>query len=196
MHPPGDKPADVDERVEHLICRFLDDGVTEQEQAELAGILRRDAAARALFEEYKGIDRLASEVLRLEMAGSQRSEAPRRRRAVWMAATGVVLGAAAVLAFSFLPSLWSPDEPVAQAMRPMERTIEPMQEPSVPRRTVDFRDGDPWMSEYQGESPWPYHRLRDVRRDLIGIRGANKNVIYLFERDTQATKLVPVSGEI
>lgn len=56
--------ANSPDRLEHLICRVLDDEATSAERRQLWAWLRRDPGARALFEEYSAIDREVRVALR------------------------------------------------------------------------------------------------------------------------------------
>ncbi len=201
MHTDDDKPAGVDERIERLICRRLDDEASAEERAELAGILARNPAARALFEEYERIDGLAVSALRQDLASASPATAGRRRWGVGLA--GAVMTAAAVVAVSFLPRLWSPDGRIAQQVE----TGPAMPQAAVPMNGIQAGAGvggaprmiqhSPMSMDYRDIDYRPVRRVRDVRRDLIGIRdNKNKNLIYIFEREAYSTRLVPVSGDI
>ncbi len=171
----------VDEQAERLICRSLDGEATPAEEAELQGILSRDPAARALFNDYRRNDRLASLALYADVAAAG-SKSSGRFRTVWITASSAVLAAAAVVILSFLP-IFDRVEPVAVHQPTPTHTAPWHQAPSG--TFVDYRNED-----YQ-----PRQRLQNVHRDLIGIRGENPNVIYIFERSTRATQVVPVSGD-
>ena len=186
----------IEERVERLICRCLDGQAGRNERAELAGILRRDPAARVLLEEYQRIDAMAAEALRrdLGMAPTPAASRAMRYRGVWGGLAGALLAAAAVVAFSFLPGSWSSDAPGTSDPAAPPAVVDAGAESPFTQPMVDQRG--PLMTDYQWVDHRPTRRLRDVRRDLIGIRGENKNVIYIFERDRQATRIVPVAGDI
>jgi hypothetical protein len=192
MTPPEPRP-DIDERIERLICRRLDQEITPAEVAELDDALRRDPRARDLFEEYRAIDFIAADALRRDSA---RPTGPAGRPGFqgWRrAAAGGLLAAAAVVAFSFLPDLWNsstvdPAGPAAVSaiVSPRPRTIE-----RAPRRPNLL--SPPAYQEVVGYPP--LQRLRNLHRDLIGIRGPNDNVIYILERDARSTRITPVSGD-
>ena len=103
-------------------------------------------------------------------------------RRLWLVATGAVLTAAAVIALSFLPIFNPPRGRLASSTAP---ALNRVQSPMISPRFVDYRNVD----------LYPRRQFSDVHRDLIGIRGLDPNVIYLFERETQSTKVVPVSGD-
>jgi len=177
-------PDGIEPRTQRLISRHLDGELSDLEAAELDSILSSDPAARSLLAEYEALDRLAAEALRFDLAGV-RPAAPRRsHRGFWIGAASAVLTAAAVLLLSFLlPSSDGPRDRIAHSrpFAPSERRV-----PAVaPSRFVDYRDAD--FS--------PKRRFGNVHRDLIGIRGRNPNVIYIFERQRQSSRVVPVSGD-
>ena len=64
-------PIGVDERIERLISRSLDGKLTADERAELAEILRANAAARRLLDEYTEIDRLAIRAIRRDLESAK-----------------------------------------------------------------------------------------------------------------------------
>lgn len=190
MNAEFDIPSGVDERTELLICRSLDGELTAGERAELEGILQTDPAARQLLEEYGRVDDLAVRALRRDFESAKTVVAVGRFRGIRLAAAGAVLTAAAVVALSFLPNLWSvgsgggpsPNRPVA--VQPMIR----QGAPGGPQQFVDYRE----------EDYLPHRRQRDVIRDVIGVRGKNEknqDVIYIFERNTQSTRITPLSGD-
>jgi len=179
---PYDTPYGVDESIERLICRRLDGEISPAQEAELERALAADSAARALLEEYRRNDLLAARALRADLGRRHVQPARRLRHPLWFVAAGAVLTAAAVVAISFLP-LFSPSgRRVADNPQRPEHT---MKAPVTAPRFIDYR-----QMEYH-----PRQRFSDVHRDLIGIRGRNPNVIYLFERQTQSTKVVPISGD-
>ncbi|MBN2562161.1 MAG: hypothetical protein JXQ75_14655 [Phycisphaerae bacterium] len=198
MNAPDDKPTGVDERIERLICRCLDGEADAEERAELAGALARDQAARALFDEYERIDKLAAEALRYDLGLAKSSAASRGYHRWRIGVAGAVLTAAAVIAMSFLPRFWSTGSPVmpgnhvAQDAGTRPRVVAPIAPPVVAPRMAGYSPS----IDYTDMDHRPFERLRDVRRDLIGIQGDKKNRIYIFERDRCSTRLVPVSGDI
>ncbi len=175
----------VDERVERLISRRLDGEISSAESAELDRALAADPAARALFDDYREGDRLATAALREDVGASRHAPSYSRFRDWRFAVAGAVLTAAAVVALSFL-SVFRPTGPrVAENNRRFpprvtDQQVPRMESPFVEYRNVDFR---------------PRQRLGDVRRELIGIRGDDPNTIYVIERRTQSTRIVPVSGD-
>lgn len=195
MNAEFDIPAGVDERIERLICRSLDGELTADERAELAEILRTNAAARRLLDEYTEIDRLAIRAIRRDLESAKTVAAAGRFRGIRLAAAGAVLTAAAVIALSFLPNLWTgasrptPAGPVA--VQSQIGRGGPQIPPANIGRTGQFVD-------YREYDSLPQQRRQDVYRDLIGVRGKNnknQDVIYIFERNTQATKITPISGD-
>ena len=194
MDGANDISADVDERVERLICRCLDGEADAEERAELAGLLLRDPAARAVYEEYRRIDELAGAALRRDVANiiSPRATTKARRWRVGLAAA--ILTTAAVVAISALPRLWSSgDQFAGNAPGAAPRLFPAGPQVSVPR-VMPY--GSARQFDFVNDDHQPFTRLNDLKRDVIGIRGKDDNRIYIFERDTQSTKLVPVSGDI
>jgi|CXWL01.1.fsa_nt_gi hypothetical protein len=192
------KPAEgnfsVDERTERLICRVLDREASHAEGVELERILANDQAARDLFDTYRRNDVIAVTALRAELAGAKLAVAGGRRRGsksrrggLWLATACAIGAAAAVIAFSVVPSVLQPTtvrtEYAARPDSPSPKFI-----PAAPF------GAEPRMVDYAGFDDSPHRRQRDVVRDLIGVRGDDKNVIYIYETNTQSTRLVPVSG--
>lgn len=177
-----DIPHGVLAHEERLICRYLDGEIRPDEQAELDRILTRKPAARALLEEYRRNDRLAMEAVRADIARAMPSPPSRSYRNLRLAATGAVLAAAAMVALSFLPLFYSGGQRVVRNAPLPSRSPLP---PAVDGYLVDYQDVD----------YGPRRRQGDVYRDLIGIRGRDPNVIYVFERRTNSSRVVPISGD-
>jgi hypothetical protein len=177
-------PSDAEPRAERLICRRLDGELSSEEAAELDAILASDPAARSLLAEYVELDLQAAEALRRDLAGTRPAVARRSHRGFWIGAASATLTAAAVVLLSFL--LPSSDGGVdritgSRPFSPSQRSV-----PAIaPSRFVDYRDVD--LS--------PQRRIGNVHRDVIGIRSQNPNVIYIFERQRQSSRVVPVSGD-
>lgn len=191
---PDDITVPSDERIERLMCRSLDREASEAERAELAGILLRDPAARLLYEEYRQLDALARKALRCDAGLEPRAGGPqspsRRRHDLWWTAVGAVATAAAVVVFSLLPVFRPQTEtggrPVVQKPFPTGSESPAF----APSPTA-------WSSaEYRAVDHVPSQRVHDLHRDVIGIRGKDKNVIYIFERNRQSTTVLPISGDI
>ncbi|MFH1417914.1 MAG: hypothetical protein ABII12_06470 [Planctomycetota bacterium] len=201
MEPNHDISKPDRDHVEHLICRMLDREITRQQQAELDAILTRDPDARAMLDDYKRDDRLAAEALRQDVHHVARSRRPARRHSgFWIAGAGAITAAAAVVALSFLPDLWSNGRSVSQPFRgqqPLpaqtmlthtgehEGIANPFQQRAP--RFVDYRD-------YSEQDYRPYRRHNELRRDWIGIPTADENVILIIERDRRTTTIAPISG--
>jgi hypothetical protein len=172
-----------DDRVERLIGRSLDGELTEEDRAELDGILAENPAARALSEEYRRNDHAACEALNREFSSVMTAVVARPRRGFWLAAAGAVLAAAAVVALSFVPALWSarPQQMAHQSERRGAKVVPAINGPTF----VDYRD----------TNHVPMQRYRDLNRDVIGIPGQDGNTIYILERNVQSTRVAPISGE-
>jgi len=174
----------ADDRAERLICRSIDGEITAEEQIELDAILAGDADARALYDEYCGNDRAAAAALICEFDGARTADTVRPRRGLWLATAGAVLTAAAVLALSFVPQLWSGNSNRFAETNPSRpsKASPVMQSPTY----VDYRDGN----------GLPLHRQRDLHRDVIGIPASDGRTIYIFERNMQSTHVAPLAGDL
>jgi len=171
----------VSERTERLICRALDGETTPDEQRELDAILLRDAAARALYHDYRRNDACAAQALHRDFERAMTAAYPRHRRGLWLATAGAVLAAAAVIALSLFPQLFSAGAP--NRIVKWDPSNDPGWLPAV--QTVDYKNVD-----YT-----PRQRHQRVTRDLIGVQGEDPNTIYIFERNTRSTEIVPVRGD-
>jgi len=188
--PPG-----IDDRVERLICRCLDQEATPEERAELAGLLLRDAGARRIHAEYRRLDALAAEALRLNTPASGWGRPAGGLGSWWgrwrVAAVGAVATAAAVVAWSFLPLGRQPSNAEPQPMARTPRAVGPAGDAVQ----ITPRPGWP-VGEYQPVDHVPTRHLHHLYRDVIGIRAKDRNVIYLIERSRRSTTIVPISGDL
>jgi hypothetical protein len=201
MNPVDDMPMGVDERTERLICRRLDGEIAPTEQAELDEALARNPAARRLLDDYRQIDLRAADALRSDFHGATTATAPRRRSGLWLATAGGLLAAAAVVALSLLPDLWSsrrtPDQ-ISQNQLvngPSHHAAAPGEIPQPLATRNGLAPAAPQFADYRNVEQGPVRRLRDVQRDLIGIPSADMKTIFIIERKTQTTKLTPISGD-
>lgn len=193
----------TNEDVERLIVRHLDREISPADQARLLQILNESAEARALLAEYREIDAIAGAALRADASGggspvlrvspSKAAGSPRRMLHPWVVgAAGAVLSAAAVIGIATFMRT-SPIEPsVATNSRQSRPSLQDFgserARPLGVSPAVEFAD-------YRTPDYQPGVRVENVYRDLIGIRGSNPNRIFIFEREAQATKRVPVSGD-
>lgn len=191
MNDMDDIPAGVDERTERLMSRVLDGEASSQEKAELASVLVRDPAARALLDQYERIDRLAATALRRDLAGVSASS-PARFRGWRMGAAAALVSAAAVVGLSFLPNWFSPRIPGCSPQGGLPQVADTSRGIAPPESLI----GAPYGPAYMNVDHQPVHRWRDLRQEFIGIPGETKDRIYIFERSRQTTRLVPVSGDI
>ncbi len=182
MSPERDISIGVNDHVEGLISRHLDGEITPGQQAELDRILAGDPAARAMLDDYRQNDLFAARALGADIGQVKTAPVRHASGRLWLGTAGAVLTAAAVIALTFLPSFNSPRDRLASNTSPGLNNV---QASMISPRFVDYRDVD----------LYPRQQISDVHRDLIGIRGQDPNVIYLFERETQSTKIVPVSGD-
>lgn len=185
---------EVDERTELLINRYLDGALSDADQAELHAILGRDAAARAMLEQYDRNDALVAQALRRGVESTMTAAAPIRRRGLWLATVASGLAAAAVFVFSisqrmqYLPT--TPDQVVRNGT-PI-KFVDPQNYPTfeapkideVPARLVDYRDDD----------LTPKRRQQKTDRELIGVRGDDGR-LYIIERNIKSTRVAPMAGE-
>lgn len=185
---------EVDERTELLINRYLDGALSDADQAELHVILGRDAAARAMFEQYLRNDALAAQALRRGVESTITVAAPRHRRGLWIATALSGLAAAAVIVFSISSRLqYLPGGPNVAIRNGTEikfvdpqqyPTFEPVKIEEVPARLVDYRDDD----------LMPKRRQQKTDRELIGVRGDDGR-LYIIERNVKSTRVAPMAGE-
>ena len=175
----------LDERVERLICRSLDGEITADEQAEFDTILASDPEALALFVDYRRNDFAAAQALQREARNAMTAVVARPRRGLWLATAGAVLSAAAVVVFSFVSHLLTSGTAITSndSTKPgIMRSSPVIEQPTY----VDYNNAADYM---------PLHRQRNLQRDLIGIPGPNKDVIYILERNVRSTRLTPISGD-
>ena len=169
----------IDERIERLICRRLDGEAGAAELAELDAALAASPAAGRLFDEYRRNDLVASASLRADFDGAAAATAASRRHGLWLATAGVLLGAAAIFALSFVSHL-ARSTPLAENSASHGKAV--IQHPTY----VDYNMAGDMR---------PLERQQVLHRDLIGIPGPNKNTIYILERNVQSTRVAPISGD-
>jgi hypothetical protein len=192
MTDMNDIPTGVDERAERLICRVLDGEADAGQRAELASLLLRDPAAKALFDDYQRVDQLSASALRRDLAGARPVVVRRRFSGLTIGAAGALVTAAAVVAISLLPSWLSSNGAGRGGQAVPTAGMVPGAVPALPPQMIR----SPNLYEYSEIDHQPARRLQDFRQDFIGIPSKNKNQIYIFERNKRTTTLVPVSGDI
>lgn len=191
-------PSTVDDRVERLICRFLDNELSPEERAELDFILAKDEAARQLLDEYTENDILARDALLSELDSAKAVVRTGKYRGFVLASAGAILSAAAVIALSFLPSSWStpsndiPEQTAVHLPQSMPSHAIPHIADSLNTANPQFVD---YNGDYQNTDYLPRRRRQNAYRDLIGVQ-TNDNVIIILERKRKTTRLSPVSGEL
>ncbi len=188
MKPVEDMSPVSDERIERLIGRHLDGEITADDQAELDALIASRPDVESLLREYARNDALAAEALECDYECSMGTARPGGRRGYRLATAAVALAAAAAIALSIVPH-WigrgdiQPTDPgwAGEALvdRPASET------PPAGPEFADYRDID-----FQ-----PRRRERASWREIIGIRDQETGAIYILERDTRSTRLVPVSGD-
>jgi hypothetical protein len=174
------------DRVERLINRRLDAQNSPAEDAELDRLLAADPAARALAAEYLHMDQCAALALRTDAAPTASKAATLSKWNGWhRGLAAALISAAAVIAFSFAPELWrtATITPRVATRTHNDNSAQIMEQPAA--RFVDYRPTD----------FHPVQRQRGLQRDLIGVRGDNPNLIYVLERNTLSTRLVPITGD-
>lgn len=194
MNNTHDDYPGVNERVERLINRRLDGEISAADDAELTDILDSNPAAQRMLADYQRLDASAARVLTYDFDKAKTAARPRQHGGFRLAAAGAVLAAAAVVALSFLPDLFrtavrsgSSGDVVVAPNAPMFRSNDSPRGGFVPQ-FVDYADVD-YM---------PQERLEDVYRDVIGVRAKdrnNKDIIYIFERNAQNRRIVPITGD-
>lgn len=191
-------PSTVDDRVERLICRFLDNELSPEERAELDSILAQDEAARQLLAEYTQNDTLAREALLSELDSAKTVVRSGKYRGFVLASAGAILSAAAVIALSFLPSVWSTpsndhhEHTAVRQPRSMPSYVLPQVADSQNMAQPQFVD---YQADYREADYSPRRRRQNAYRDLIGVQ-TSENVIIILERKRQTTRLSPISGEL
>lgn len=178
------KPNTLD-RLELLISRHLDGEISTADQAELDGLLVADADARALFEDYCDLDARAGAVLRADVKLSRGTVCVTQRSPWWTAFFTAVSAAAAVVALSLLFDNRGGRH--APHVRPFPN------ESNIAGGTPSGSMVAPF--DYQSVDFQPSQRVGDWRRDLIGIRGRDPNVILIIEQATQTSGRVPIYGD-
>ena len=158
--------------LERLISRYLDDEATPQERRELTSRMRADPAVEALVDEYAGIDREVSRVLRVALGRSVVLPTSRSR---WVRfGQGAALAAAACLALVF----WLvPQRPAPQSPRSGE---------AARAGSSWFAPLAPQVDSVRATSPTyerPQVRLRDTSRDWIIIPAERPGEYMLIEVD-------------
>ncbi len=184
----------VSERAELLICRRLDGELSLEDAQELDSILAQSPAAQRMLAEYVRLDGLAAAALKADSQYAKTAVAPRRTGGFRLAAAGAVLTAAAVVALSFLPDLWRASRTGDGRVALDQSPAAPIQAMGVPSST----DVAPQFVDYRNMSYQPSRRQQDVLRDVIGVRAKdqkNRDVIYIFERNSEATRIIPISGD-
>ncbi len=203
MKADGDNVFEDGERTERLICRLLDGEITADQRVELDGILARDAEARSLLKEYGEIDARAAEALRHDLCRAATAVALRRRSGLWLATAGGLVAAAAVIAFSFLPDLWTGRAGViSEAGGQSDRSAlgrNGFESSATPLfrglRSDGVGKAPPQFVDYGYSDDRPARRSRDLRRDWIGIPTADPNTIVVIQRDHRTTRITPISGD-
>lgn len=191
-------PSTVDDRVERLICRLLDNELLPEERVELDSILAQDEAARQLLAEYTQNDTLAREALLSELDSAKAVVRAGKYRGLVLASAGAILSAAAVIALSFLPSSWSTtsndnnEQTAVRRPRSMPSYVLPHVPDSQNMAQPQFVD---YRADYQDTDYSPRRRRQNAYRDLIGVQ-TSEDVIIILERKRQTTRLSPVSGEL
>ncbi|GMU35364.1 MAG: hypothetical protein HS101_17780 [Planctomycetia bacterium] len=195
MNDHRDNSTDsVSERAELLICRRLDGELNLEDARELELILAHTPAARRMLADYERLDGLAAAALRADSQNAKTAVAPRRTGGFRLAAAGAVLTAAAVVALSFLPNLWRASRTGDGQVALDQGRVAPTQTMGTPSST----DVAPQFVDYRNMNYQPSRRQQDVLRDVIGVRAKdqkNRDVIYIFERNSEATRIIPISGD-
>lgn len=194
MNEQHDNLNDVTERVERLISRRLDGEISPADDAELNNILAVDPAARRMLADYQRIDATASRVLSYDFDNAKTVARPRQHGGIRLAAAGAVLAAAAVVALSFLPDIFMSAN---RSDGTREFTAAPVS-PVVPGGASSGGGFVPQFVDYTDQDYMPQERRQDVLRDVIGVRAKdrnNKDVIYIFERNAQNKRIVPITSD-
>ena len=181
--------ADVNERIERLITRRLDDELSADERLELDRALLQDPEARALLEEYERVDAAASVALASTVAKESETVAPFPRissqpvrsgyNRAWWALPAAVAAAVALLVVFKGPGSPGPqlvDQETGPALEQTQLQPDPTRMP-------------------EGYSPvrqtgYGTNLERSTDRDLLYILGTDGNV-YVIEQERIRTARTP-----
>ena len=181
--------SEINEQLERLINRSLDGDLSEDAQLELDRELIRNPAARALLDEYQGIDRGAAAALgqafdaarlqpivRVGSGALTPQRHGRRRHAVRWLIPGAI--AAALLATVIpYPSFEVPKPSTDRLVTAPPKPISPgLNQGLVPVRTVSTGNGAPAVH-------------RDRGRDIIGVLGDDGNLYWIEVEKTRTVTL-------
>lgn len=160
------------DHLERLISRYLDEESTSAERRELKGVLRRDPAAEALFEEHRSLDREVRVALRRSLGRPLGVRTISLRRQIGRA---TAIGVAACLALA----LWI-DPPGRYA--PTRRSSE--QAGMVAPRASWFDNLPMPRDSFREDAPRdgrPKVRLYDTQRRWIVVPGKKPGEYLLIE---------------
>ena len=179
------------ERLEHLFTRYLDGECTPDEGALLEALVREDAQVRALFEDYRQLDRALGAALRQDMAHAPRTRAqpdvcpPRTVRIADLrlrVGKGLAVAAAACLAALAWLHPAQPPTPPGPARTPQQAASWfaplPTQGDAV----------EPTAPAYER----PELRLRGTQRNWIVIPGDRPGKYLVVEVDQVRTHVIGV----
>ena len=145
-----------------------------------------------MLADYERVDHLAASALKNDSCNAKTAVAPRRIGGFRLAAAGAVLTAAAVVALSFVPDLWRAPSGNQKVALDGGTTVAPrIDVPAASRFAPQYVD-------YRDMNYLPARRQQDVLRDVIGIPGKNaknQDVIFIFERNSESTRIIPISGD-
>jgi anti-sigma factor RsiW len=190
----------MDERLERLINRQIDDELSDAERAELDRELLKDPSARQMLMDYRRLDEMSQDALRAELrlaAIGQRPTGSVARRPRWerLWPRMAMVAAAAVLIFALLPprTLDEPARPVRHA-RPTTGRLMPTGASAAPM-DVMLRPQQVAFPERPMTEGWPTQRARQRTVTVFGIYDAQSGEVLLLQLDHQQDAAKMISRE-
>ncbi|MCK4340562.1 MAG: hypothetical protein KAY37_02415 [Phycisphaerae bacterium] len=170
------------DKLEHLFSRTIDGENSSDDRELMEALFREDPELPALFEEYRGFDRMVGDALRWDM---NRAGHARPIHTLWgRFGRGLLAAAAACLA----TLAWlHPNQPMSQNPRepgPAQASSSSWFAPSAPRGDVVR----PIPTAYER----PELRLRGTQREWIVIPGDQPGTYLIIEVDHVRTHVIGV----
>lgn len=159
------------DRLEHLITRYLDRECTPGERAELMAAVRSDRGAEALFEEYSALDREFGAALRKAL--HRRASLRLHRASDWVRGLRIVgLGVAACVAIFLWKSPPAQRPERAGESRPMLAGSWFAPPPAA---------GDSLRNETAAAFNWPRETSQVTQRNWVVVPGEDAGEFLVIE---------------
>lgn len=198
------------EHLELLITRAIDGELSPADRAILDAELQADPQARALFNEYRGIDAQAHAALQRVIDAPrtiklpvQSSRSPRFRP--WYYAVPGLLAAAAAVVFFVVPRGAQPGPRAHEQSQPDTPQIVSTEKPPLKNLVPHVPDnpalagmsvpGAQFVDYVDQPSLQPRRLNRHTTRDWIGVVDDSGQNIYLMQNNHRRTRIVPVRGD-